>query len=154
LREADRHGVGSLEQLRIAAGRLGLVCGVYSCGFANLMSLNQPAVVLVESGGLSNAGFIVLLSVDVKGSGDERVLLLDGATASLCAVPLDQFRRQWSGHLLIAESDSPSGLPRAAAFAVALLAFVLVASRRRWFATRRPNPDNWSVEDKGADDVS
>ncbi len=139
----------SLSQVRDAARKLGFDCGVYDSGGADLLDLNQPAIIYMEQGGIGQGSFFVLVStyepsdIDKEGA----ALLFSGGMATLRRFPIDEFRRGWSGHLLIARggraSSRWSGIYRVAALSAAtVLAVLLMASRSRQPAPAVPKLDD------------
>jgi Peptidase C39 family len=122
----------TIGQVQAAAQLLGLRCGVYRCGAAELTKLDSPAIVHVEPWGVQSGGFSVLLSTYDPANVEGGVLVLDGGLATIRYFPLDVFRREWSGHILIAKLSTAEGglgtLPVAVLAVATLLGLGFLAS--------------------------
>ena len=127
----------NLGSVRSAARQLGLNCGIYRSGFDDILKLNKPALVYMEDGGVRGGSFCVLLSIYESGRGGGGALVLNGGLATLRHISLEDFRRQWTGYILIADgqiSDGWSWFPPATVLSVATLggsSLVLIYLRRR-----------------------
>ncbi len=151
----------SLRQVRDGVRQLGLDCGIYESDGADLSHLNRPAIIYMEEGGVGEGGFFVLVStyepeeIDKEGA----ALLLNGGLAILRRCPLDEFRRGWSGHILVAKEELAPSRWSGTRTVIALggatfLAVCFLASRLRQPAITPPKFDDSSSKGEGEYHVS
>ena len=69
-----------------------------------LMELNEPVIGFYEDGGTRNASFVVLLSANRLESSDGGALILDAGHAIVRHVSADEFRRGFSGYILMLDT--------------------------------------------------
>jgi ABC-type bacteriocin/lantibiotic exporter with double-glycine peptidase domain len=96
--EGSDHGV-SLGRLRDIGRESGLSMSVYKCRPMDLARAGRPVVAFIEGSEGLGGSFDLILDVD-----ESRCLLIDGGGAYLSEVPIDQFRRSWSGYVLAVDS--------------------------------------------------
>jgi hypothetical protein len=104
------HGTNML-QLRNAALDLGLAdAGVYRCSFDDLVGCPKPLIAHLtlplnpaEAGAAEAGHYVVVLSAD-----QEHVTYLDGSFGTTRVSGTGQFRKRWSGHVLL-PAGSPGG---------------------------------------------
>jgi hypothetical protein len=97
-----RHGVDFL-QMRDAARKFGVSCGIRHCRFEELADCTFPVVGHIErrrsreEGDQDSRGHFVIV-VDVTNT---QVNAIDGTTGEAIAYTHDGFRRLWTGYLLV-----------------------------------------------------
>lgn len=117
----------SLAEVRRCAGTLGLPARVVRTTPESLARRRLPAIAHTEEEEGTTGHYVVVLAVDEGG-----VETIDGTTAILKVVPMDEFRRRWTGFLLEVEGPSWRPLvPAAALLAAALAAALLIVEWRR-----------------------
>jgi len=85
----------SLQQLKELCDSLGLRVSVYSASPEQCKHVSLPAIVYFDNYRGSGGHFQLLVGLD-----DDEVRLIDGTTATLDFMTVDDFRRRWSGYLL------------------------------------------------------
>ncbi len=100
----------SLHTLSVAANQLGLASGVYEATPEFLGSLHEPVIAFTEDGTLGDGGFVVVLYMDASAEADSDMQVLAGGIALLRMIPTDEFRRSWSGHILMRRPDGTRSL--------------------------------------------
>ena len=68
------------------------------------MELNEPVIGFYEDGGTQNASFVVLSSANRLESSDGGALILDAGHAIVRHVSADEFRRGFSGYILMLDT--------------------------------------------------
>jgi hypothetical protein len=132
LRRGRDHEPNNLLDLKRAAQDCGARLVIRSCGPRELGALPMPAIVLFEEV-RGQKEFALLFRLDRRGCG-----IVEGSTASLTEMPIDDFRRRWSGLALV-----PDPTPRPGTKEVAI---GLVAIGAYWFfRIRRPAGHRGSV---------
>jgi hypothetical protein len=125
----------SLITLRDATRQLGLPTRVVKCGPAEFATLRLPAIVRLTDIRCRGGRFVL-----VYHCGEKSVGILDGSTALLTEVSMDDFRRSWSGHALVADTRrSQDSLVAAAGGAGLVLAYWIVRKYLRTRQTGKPD---------------
>jgi predicted double-glycine peptidase len=106
----------SLATLEAAAGRCGLPARVRRCTPGDVATLPLPVIAHLDDPG--GGGRFVLLF----GEGGGKYGVIDGATATIKEVPADEFRRAWSGHVLVPDTDTSPAWPWSLSAGVLVLA--------------------------------
>lgn len=96
----------SLLEISRAARRMGMSTSLYRGPPASMRSFGMPIIVYVE-GSESNSGGISVVLPDHNGT---ELTVIDGQTAQLHTVGEDDFRRLWSGVMLVPEKERRSYL--------------------------------------------
>jgi hypothetical protein len=94
--------------------------------FSDLVALRQPAVVLLRRDGKGRSQYGIALNAS-----DDRVTVLHTGAVVVQELSADEFRRAWSGHVLIAEQRPSRTLLAAAAALGGMVGLMLVRTRRR-----------------------
>lgn len=89
----------SMADLQAVAGEFGLPMRAIGCRPDQIAALPMPAIVHMDSKGEGRGEFVLLLHVD-----QSRVLYLNGGLVTYADMSWDDFRRTWSGYVLIADS--------------------------------------------------
>jgi predicted double-glycine peptidase len=125
LRRGRDHDPNTLLDLKRAAQACGARLAIRTCGPRELAALPMPAIVLLEEL-RGDKEFALIYRMDDRGCG-----LVEGSTAALTEMSIDDFRRRWSGLALV-----PDLTPRPGTKEVVL---GLVAIGTYWFfRVRRP----------------
>jgi hypothetical protein len=121
---AADHG-HSLLQLRDASRQLGLPAGVYKCRPDDLARGPLPVVALLDNPSGTGGTFVVLLNQN-GGSW----FFLNAVTATVEEMSADEFRRRWSGSVLVRRAAWPPWVVSLGGSLVVLAAYGLFVWRR------------------------
>lgn len=92
-------GQVSFAELRDAAGSLGQATELYQCGPDDLAGDRLPVISLIENPTGRGGVFVLLIGFD-----GSQWHYINGATATIEEMPIDDFRRHWSGCFLARRS--------------------------------------------------
>jgi hypothetical protein len=98
---ADEVGT-SLGMLKEVTGRCGLQTRILRCAPSELAKLPMPAIAHMEDQRTGGGRFVLLFT-----AGKESYGIIDGTTATIEELSADEFLREWSGYVLIADSEAP-----------------------------------------------
>ncbi|MGC8639202.1 MAG: cysteine peptidase family C39 domain-containing protein [Isosphaeraceae bacterium] len=120
----------SMLQLRDAAGRLGFPCDILRTNPEGLGKLTVPAI--AHYSGVRDGHFVVILDVRPRS-----VVVTDLTACEVKELSLDDFKRLWSGYVLVKRPWSAYlGEALTAAGFVLFAAYVAAALRRLWRENR------------------
>lgn len=91
----------SLQDLHEIAGRHGLATSIVKCGPSDIASLPKPLIAHLRDLTGDGGGYMLLVWTD-----DTKVVFLNGGQLILTTQTWDDFRRSWSGYVLIKEAKS------------------------------------------------
>jgi len=91
----------SFVRMKRVANDSGFSSGVYRIDPDELREFREPVIAYVEGGGLGEGSFVVVLNAGGPRDTEANVLLLESGIASIRFVAMDEFRRSWSGHVLM-----------------------------------------------------
>src|SRR5262249_1373378 len=125
--EVGPHGT-SLPVLRRAAAQFDFPTAIVKGAPADLRDCPLPAIAHLDHPEREQGHCVLLTAYQ-----DDRVSVIDGTTALSMDIPIDKFRRQWSGYLLIPAASTPSWLP----WATSLTAGMAAVLGFWWWRLRR-----------------
>jgi ABC-type bacteriocin/lantibiotic exporter with double-glycine peptidase domain len=125
--EAGARNLHTMADLQRCALDLGYSLEVRRLAFDDLTSVRVPITVYLEEGGINSGIFVVLCNID-----QGVVWFWDGRTLEFKGMPIENFRRAWTGHALIFEKGSNIFLiGRVSALMVCLIMLALAVNKRR-----------------------
>jgi ABC-type bacteriocin/lantibiotic exporter with double-glycine peptidase domain len=116
----------SLDEIMRVASRYKLNLRTVRVSPKDLSSINQPVIGFYEERGAEHASFVVILSANNSGDG---ALLFDAGLATIRHVSDDEFRRGFSGYILMRDDGKDAGFSFTSWMAVAAIItslFVLI----------------------------
>ena len=125
----------TLHSLQAASKKMGLATLVRQCAPAEIRPIHLPAIAHLDSVRSDHGRFVLLVGLTEK-----MCVLFEGSTFVYREIPIAEFRRRWSGHVLLAATHDRSHLPLVIAVIVGIMAVTSVFVLR--LNAVRKNPQN------------
>src|SRR5262249_3208287 len=117
-----------LAELHRAASELGFPTAIIQCAPDDLTGCPLPVIAHLDHPETERGHFVLVTACQ-----EARVGVIDGTTALGMDIPMDRFRRQWSGYLLVPASATLAWLP----WVVSLVSGAAVLAGFWWWRVRR-----------------